>query len=275
MAASLGGVSSFDSLPDELLALVVAKANVATLVNLSLLNLRCTRLVKNRMESALGSLIALPQQAFKSFDTSGYNPGLSLTKKLHLANRGIDDAKLCILTAATSAAALPLLEDLDLSYNTISDLGAFELAETLENGALTRLEHLHLTNNRIDDKGLGAIARVLGRGPALRRLRSLYMGGNGLGDDAAGFLAAAMRAGALPALKTLTLQNNPHLGDRGAKHLADAAQDDGCRVQLSWLNLAGTMVSEPARLACHALLTASHAHVPVLPPAPVVPVPLG
>lgn len=242
-----------DWLPDELLGLVIARVHVSTLGVLLQVDARCSRLVRHRYRAFAAPLVALPQQAFKGYDTAKpLHANMLMTTKLHLANRAIDNVKLALLAAATSAGALPLLTDLDLSYNTIGDPGAASLAETLSDGALTRLVHLHLTGNKIDDKGFDAIATALGNG-ALRRLRSLYLGCNILGDDAVIALATVLRDGALPSLKTLTLQNNAHIGDRGAKELA------ANRLELSWLNLGGTMVSEPLRLECHRAL-ASLAH---------------
>eukprot|EP00964_Phaeocystis_antarctica_P132745 scaffold96862_cov62-Phaeocystis_antarctica.AAC.4 len=145
------------------------------------------------------------------------------------------------LAEGLGAGALPTVMHLDLCMR-VGDAGASALAAALGRGALQRLDSLALTQTAIGDAALVALAPALRRLPALE---SLYLYLNPLGDEglaalvgppppagtppAGGLkklkwldlddtrvtdagcaaLAAALNSGALPALRTLTLENIP------------------------------------------------------------------
>jgi Ran GTPase-activating protein (RanGAP) involved in mRNA processing and transport len=95
---------------------------------------------------------------------------------------------------------------------------ATKLTEALrKNGAVTEL---HLWNNRIGPKGAGEIAKALmGHNNATSTLQVLDLGGNGIGDEGAIYLALALEQN--DTLQELLLQDNG-IGDAGAKALARA-----------------------------------------------------
>jgi hypothetical protein len=103
-------------------------------------------------------------------------------------------------TSTTSGQDLTILETLDLSGCSITDVGAEALAIALERHPLC-IKHLDLSNNHITDDGAASLARAL-----LVKTKS---------GDKCGML------------ETLDLSHNKDIGDRGAAELAAAFQE-GC-----------------------------------------------
>lgn len=102
-----------------------------------------------------------------------------------------------------------------LKRNPIGDPGTQAMAEMLRSN--TTIRTLDLVNTGITETGLGALLEVLVCRPS--PLERLFLGGNGLGCESAGVLAALIRDAGV---RELYLAAN-HLGDRGAAALAAVA----------------------------------------------------
>ena len=150
------------------------------------------------------------------------------------------------LAEKLGAGALPALTFVSLWGMHVGDAGASALAAALDRGALPRLEHLGLTNAAIGDAGVVALAPALQRLPALgsldlsgnrllgdegaaalvapppppagastttigvlTELRTMWLDNTQITDTGCFALTAALRSGALPALKYLFLWNIP------------------------------------------------------------------
>jgi len=142
------------------------------------------------------------------------------------------------------AGALPAVAHLNIFNMHVGDAGASALAAALDRGALPRLEALFLTSAGIGDAGLVALAPALRRRPALeclylcrnpfgdeglaalvappqpagapppptgglKKLRRLDLDKTQVSDAGCAALAAALDSGALPALKSLLLNDTP------------------------------------------------------------------
>lgn len=119
------------------------------------------------------------------------------------------------LTAASlapllSSEAVVAVEDLDLSDNNLGPLGVAALAR----GEFPALRALHLLRTRPQDDGVAALVGA----SSFPELRSLALGGNNLGPNAALALAGAPAEN----LRVLDLREN-RVGDRGAVALARSA----------------------------------------------------
>ncbi len=145
-------------------------------------------------------------------------------KKLDLSSNRLNADAIAQLVA--SPAAEPV-EELDLSDNNLGAEGATALA----GGALPNLRTLHLLRTRPQEEGVIALAAST----LFRGLRSLSLGGNNLGPNAAIALARA------PAdnLNVLDLHDN-RIGDRGAVSLANSPH----MANLVLLDLAESHVSD-------------------------------
>ena len=152
------------------------------------------------------------------------------------------------LAEKLGAGALPALMCVTLHNTHVGDAGASALAAALDRGALPRLEYLSLTNAAIGDAGVVALAPGLRRLRALRFLRlsgnrslgdvgaaalvappppagagapptttgaltalyhEVWLDGTRITDTGCAVLAAALRSGALPALRYLFLWGTP------------------------------------------------------------------
>jgi Ran GTPase-activating protein (RanGAP) involved in mRNA processing and transport len=102
-----------------------------------------------------------------------------------------------------------------LKRNPIGDAGTRAVADMLRSN--TTIRTLDLVNTGVTETGLRVLLDVLVSRP--RPLERLFLGGNGLGGDSAGVLAALIRDAGV---RGLYLAAN-HLGDRGAAALAAAA----------------------------------------------------
>ena len=90
-----------------------------------------------------------------------------------------------------------------------------------EANSSTSVKKLFLNSNKIGDAGMTAFAGAIGTSGALGQLTQLGLGSNQIGDEGMKMFSAAIGNGALPALETVYLFNNP--GDDAAveKALAD------------------------------------------------------
>ncbi|MFI9630667.1 gala protein [Streptomyces sp. NPDC052042] len=102
-----------------------------------------------------------------------------------------------------------------LKRNPVGDAGVRALAAMLRHN--TALRSLDLVNTGLTTDGLGALLAVLTE--RSRPVERLFLGGNGLGADAAPLLAALVRDAGV---RELYLPSN-HLGDAGTAVLAAAA----------------------------------------------------
>ena len=75
-------------------------------------------------------------------------------------------------------------------------------------GGLRKLETLDLRNNQMGDGAAAALAALLEEG-AMPNLEELHLDRNQIGDDGVAALASALRGGALPACKFIFLGDNP------------------------------------------------------------------
>jgi len=115
------------------------------------------------------------------------------------------------------AEALPActrLEELDLSSNGFSALGAWKLAW----GLPVTLQSLNLTNNVIGDVGARYFAGAL---PHCNALRDLNLAGTGVGDEGAVYMAEAVPR--CLGLKRLNLSNTV-IGAHGARLLVSCLE---------------------------------------------------
>ena len=78
-------------------------------------------------------------------------------------------------------------------------------------GGLRKLETLMLDGNQMGDGAAAALAALLEEG-AMANLMTLGLGNNQIGDDGVAALASALRGGALPACKNIYLGGNPGEG---------------------------------------------------------------
>ena len=160
------------------------------------------------------------------------------------------------------AGALPAVTYLDIDSMHVGDAGASALAAALDRGALPRLKTLQLTSAAIGDAALVALAPALRRRPALERL-NLF--GNPFGDEGlAALVAPPPPAGALPLptgglkkLRVLDLRWT-QVTDAGCAALA-AALDSGALPALKSLLLNDTPASAAAIDAVDEALARSRA----------------
>ena len=183
---------------------------------------------------------------------------------------GSEDEGLQRFAEGLSVGALPALSTFVLVGVNLGDAGALALADALDRGAMPRLENLRLLDATIGDAGLVALAPALRRRPALTKLE-LY--GNPLGDEGlAALLAPPPPAGAPPPPKralarlgTLDLRYT-EVTDAGCATLT-AALDSGALPALRTINVEETPATDEGRAA---VLAAARAVAATAPP-PAVP----
>ena len=167
------------------------------------------------------------------------------------------------LAAGLGAGALPAVTKLDLGGVHVGDAGALALAAALGRGALPRLKILHLISAAIGDAALVALAPALRRLPTLE---SLYLQGNPLGDEGLAALVAPPPAGAPPTttgvLTKLKLLNELNLSktqvaDVGCAALASAL-NSGALPALKTLHLDNIPASIAAKGAVREAVAARH-----------------
>lgn len=159
------------------------------------------------------------------------------------------------------------LHDLLLADNEVGEQGATALAAAISTGGLSSLAHLDLSGNRIRGGGMKALADAWTAQPLqhARRLRTLSLAGNELGDGGAAQLARLFeRVGdggvvLLSGLQVLDLSSNG-MGGVGLQALFTAALQAGQRLQLRDLDLShnhlgGVAMEAVARVARRGLIT--------------------
>ena len=136
----------------------------------------------------------------------------SKLERLTVSSNEIGDVGAARLGSALlgSPAALRSLVELSLDNNWVGDEGVKALARAFEYGRLARLHILALDDNMIADAGAGAFADACLSQPAevLVHLESLDLDGSDIGERGSQRLAEALDRGALPALKTLEVDDD-------------------------------------------------------------------
>ena len=144
----------------------------------------------------------------------------------------ISDAYMHVLCEGLGRGAAPSLRFLGWSENHFGPVGAMALAAALRRGALPNFEELHISDNPLGNEGAAALAPALKKLPALKvldlgndgigdeglaslldnlgkddfkKLTRLYLDGNLSTDKGCATIVAALKAGALPALKACEL----------------------------------------------------------------------
>ena len=150
-------------------------------------------------------------------------------KELHL---GGNEIKRGISKLAPALAATRSLEVVSLQNSGLGSKGASILAKALETSKVEwTLTSLDLAGNDIRLPGIAAFQNLLVMD---RRIKSLHLGYNGLGEEGAKLLGLVLKFNYT--LKELALQGN-HIGDDGAMALAEELASNNNtleRLQLDW-----------------------------------------
>ena len=118
------------------------------------------------------------------------------------------------------AFAAEMAAVVELSYEGLEwdDAQMLTLCEALRaahaGGGLRKLETLVLDGNQMGDGAAAALAALLEEG-AMPNLKELFLYYNQIGDDGVAALASALRGGALPACTKIRLHDNPGSDDDG------------------------------------------------------------
>ena len=128
--------------------------------------------------------------------TKGAMPGL---EELRLSGNSLGDEALSAL--APSLAYLLKIRELNLDDNLIEDDGVLALAHAVRNGWLKTLRLLALDDNMITDVGASAIGKAAVRKEVLPVLEDLDLDGNEIGKEGFNEFASALVAGGMPSLK--------------------------------------------------------------------------
>jgi len=116
-----------------------------------------------------------------------------------------------------------------LQYGSLkwTDKAAVAVSKVIATGALKKLETLDLSNNQIGDAGVTALAEAAGKG-TLPQLKQLVLKYNQIGDAGVTALAEAAGKGTLPQLKYLFLMGNSTISQQAQDALTAALPD--CKV---------------------------------------------
>ena len=109
------------------------------------------------------------------------------------------------LAAALTRWTVPSLRIVNFRYNRIGDAGLKALAASFH--LLPKLDQLELGDNEFGDAGLAALAPPTAG--VLPLLKALHIFNNKISDRGCRALAAALRSGALPQMRSLGLIGNP------------------------------------------------------------------
>ena len=151
----------------------------------------------------------------------------------------------CSLAPIDVAAVLHLLENaeevlyINLSYNTLGDLGANEVKKFIVNRE-RKLKCLNLFRNNFTDNAAKDLGEALKN--SYCKLESLYLRDNKLTDNAAKDLGEALKHSNCK-LESLVLSDN-NLTDNAAKDLGEALKHSNCKLES--LNLFGNNLTDNA-----------------------------
>ena len=184
---------------------------------------------------------------------------------LHLGDNVISSAGVAALASALRGGALPscteiLLNDIPGNHAPVQEaLGSPERAAAVTQNAsyMAAVVKLHFCKGGIwcgqggwDDAQMLTLCEALRAahaGGGLRKLETLYLYGNQMGDGAATALAALLEEGAMPNLKRLHLDDN-QIGDAGVTALASALQG-GALPSCTFFALANNQISDRSVIA--------------------------
>eukprot|EP00964_Phaeocystis_antarctica_P033318 scaffold18919_cov53-Phaeocystis_antarctica.AAC.4 len=174
-------------------------------------------------DGAMAALIALVEE--------GAMPNL---KVLYLSNNQISDAGVAALATALRSGAMPSCTTIFLNDNPGSGADPYmkealaspeRLAAVTQNvshmAAVVELWYSGLGWDDAQMLTLCEALRAAHAGGGLRKVESLNLGGNKIGDGAMAALIALLEEGAMPNLKELCLDNN-QISDAGVAALASA-----------------------------------------------------
>lgn len=147
----------------------------------------------------------------------GLTTNQSLTT-LHMQCNEIDDIGVHALMKSLSLG-ISNVEDLSLSANLISEIGAKEIASMLHK---TKLKRLHLDHNFIGDEGAQHLAQALNGNIQNQRLEELSLASNDLSNKSVNAIADALATNCT--LNSLIVENNPRLDRRGASAFVQCLQ---------------------------------------------------
>ena len=156
--------------------------------------------------------------------------GRSLNKLIEdLAKIGVESRKLARVLFRLSHSKLghAPLREVDLTNDSIGDLGASCLATLLKHGSIVRL---YLVNCAIGNAGAKALSQASLHN---RSLMEMYLNNNLVTDEGVRDICTAL--GSSPTLKTLNLSSNK-ITEEGAKYLAMMLVDPGCRLRSLFLS---------------------------------------
>ena len=162
-------------------------------------------------------------------------------QQLDLSFNSVSVAGARALTTAIRSGHVPQLLQLNLRSTKIGEAGARTVAEALCSGHMPQLQLLNLRNDDIGDAGACALAEALGAG-RVPMLQLLDLCWNSIGVAGARALADVLRAGHVPRLTQLHLLCN-NFGDAGACTVIDAL-GSGRVPLLQQLDLSRNLVSE-------------------------------
>jgi len=163
--------------------------------------------------------------------------GLPWLEDLDLTDNRFGDAGMQALCEGFVRGAAPRLQFIDLHNTAIGLAGAEALATALRRGAPPKLEALNLNSNpALGNQGVAALATALRKLPTLgtlglchckidgdgvaslfadlgkddfKKLKIIYFCGNEIMDTGCSILADVLKAGGLPRLTVLNLEENP------------------------------------------------------------------
>tara|TARA_B110001452_G_scaffold247211_1_gene233119 strand:- start:34 stop:555 length:522 start_codon:yes stop_codon:yes gene_type:complete len=121
---------------------------------------------------------------------------------LSLISNNIGPAGAETLAAALHRGAMPKIEELYISFNPIGNQGMASLTAALRK--MTNLSSLGFSRCNIGDEGVASLVADLGKDD-FKALQGMTINNNRVTDAGFATLTDALKAGALPMLKTMTL----------------------------------------------------------------------
>ena len=140
-------------------------------------------------------------------------------RRLVLADNGLLDSGVAQVCAALARGAAPGLEELDLSLNEVTPVGARSIATALK--SLKKLKILSVRENELENAGARALAAGVAACPSLTRLDATQ---NQLRRP--GAVALARAASRAPGLELLALDDN-EVSDEGVEEVEEILRGAG------------------------------------------------
>ena len=205
--------------------------------------LHCSSLQEKKLEKLLLRSIANDDEVTKLIQMFHDHPDMlqcidwetNLNNEFQMSR---DDEKVQVFAIAIHHNVIEIEAALDLSKNSISDIGAIALAQALHHNST--LKELNLSHNNLSDAGATALAQALHHNSTLKELNLSH---NNISDAGAIALAQALHHNST--LKELNLSHN-NLSDAGATALAQALHHNST---LKELNLSHNNLSDAGATA--------------------------